>query len=28
LCIQVLTDKTGTLPMREWQELADATRGL
>lgn len=28
VCIQVLTDKTGTLPMREWQELADATRGL
>jgi probable F420-dependent oxidoreductase len=28
VCIQVLTDKAGTLPMREWQELADATRGL
>jgi probable F420-dependent oxidoreductase len=28
VCIQVLTDKPGTLPMREWQELADATRGL
>ena len=28
VCIQVLTDKTGSLPMREWQELADATRGL
>jgi probable F420-dependent oxidoreductase len=28
VCIQVLTDKTGTLPMREWQELADATRSL
>lgn len=28
VCIQVLTDKLGTLPMREWQELADATRGL
>jgi probable F420-dependent oxidoreductase len=28
VCIQVLTDKTGILPMREWQELADATRGL
>ena len=28
VCIQVLTDKPGTLPMREWQELADATRSL
>ena len=28
VCIQVLTDKPGTLPMREWQELADATLGL
>lgn len=28
VCIQVLTDKPGTLPMKEWQELADATRGL
>lgn len=28
VCIQVLTDKPGTLPMREWQEIADATRGL
>lgn len=28
VCIQVLTDATGTLPMREWRELADATRGL
>lgn len=28
VCIQVLTDKTGTLPMREWQDLADATRNL
>jgi probable F420-dependent oxidoreductase len=28
VCIQVLTDKPGTLPMPEWQELADATRGL
>jgi probable F420-dependent oxidoreductase len=28
VCIQVLTEKTGTLPMREWQELADATRSL
>ena len=28
VCIQVLTDKPGALPMREWQELADATRSL
>ena len=28
VCIQVLTDKPRTLPMREWQELADATRSL
>lgn len=28
VCIQVLTDKPGTMPMREWQELADATRSL
>jgi probable F420-dependent oxidoreductase len=28
VCIQVLTDSTGVLPMREWQELADATKGL
>ena len=28
VCIQVLTDKPGTLPMREWQELSDATRSL
>ena len=28
VCIQVLTDKPGTLPMREWQELADSTRSL
>lgn len=28
VCIQVLTDKPGTLPMREWQELADATRSF
>ncbi len=28
VCIQVLTDKPGSLPMREWQELADATRSL
>lgn len=28
VCMQVLTDAQGTLPMRQWQELADATRGL
>ena len=28
VCIQVLTSTTGVLPMREWQELADATKGL
>lgn len=28
VCIQVLTDATGTLPMRQWRELAEATRGL
>jgi len=28
VCIQVLTDATGTLPMRKWRELAEATRGL
>jgi probable F420-dependent oxidoreductase len=28
VCIQVLTDATGTLPMRQWRELAQATRGL
>lgn len=28
VCMQVLTDATGVLPMRQWQELADATRGL
>lgn len=28
VCIQVLTDKPGALPMREWQEMADATRNL
>lgn len=28
VCVQVLTDATGTLPMRQWRELADATRGL
>ena len=28
VCLQVLTDKPGSLPMREWQELADATRSL
>jgi probable F420-dependent oxidoreductase len=28
VCIQVLTDTVGALPMRQWRELADATRGL
>ena len=28
VCVQVLTDATGTLPMRQWRKLADATRGL
>ena len=28
VCVQVLTDAIGTLPMRQWRELADATRGL
>jgi len=28
VCIQVLTDATGTLPMRQWRELAQATRDL
>ena len=28
VCIQVLTGKPGALPMREWQELADATRNF
>ena len=28
VCIQVLTDATGTLPMRQWRELAEATRDL
>ncbi len=28
VCMQVLTETTGVLPMRQWQELADATRGL
>ncbi len=28
VCVQVLTANTGTLPMKEWQELADATRSL
>jgi probable F420-dependent oxidoreductase len=28
VCIQVLTDATGTLPMRQWRELAEATQGL
>lgn len=28
VCVQVLTDSPGTLPMRQWQELADATRSI
>lgn len=28
VCVQVLTGTPGTLPMREWEELADAVRGL
>ena len=28
VCIQVLTDATGTLPMRQWRELAEATQNL
>jgi probable F420-dependent oxidoreductase len=28
VCIQVLTGKPGALPIREWQELADATRNF
>ena len=28
VCVQVLGETPGVLPMREWQELADATRGL
>jgi 2-methylisocitrate lyase-like PEP mutase family enzyme len=28
VCVQVLTDATGTLPMKQWQELADATRSI
>lgn len=28
VCVQVLTDSVGTLPMKQWQELADATRSL
>jgi hypothetical protein len=28
VCVQVLTANTGTLPMKEWQELADVTRSL
>lgn len=28
VCIQVLTDATGTLPMAQWRELAGATKGL
>ncbi len=28
VCVQVLTDARGTLPMEQWQELADATRAI
>lgn len=28
VCVQVLTDSTGTLPMRQWRELAEASKGL
>ena len=28
VCVQVLTGTPGVLPMREWEELADAVRGL
>lgn len=28
VCVQVLTDSTGVLPMQQWRELAQATRGL
>jgi probable F420-dependent oxidoreductase len=28
VCVQVLTDTPGTLPMKQWQELADATRSI
>lgn len=28
VCVQVLTDSIGTLPMKQWQELADATKSL
>jgi probable F420-dependent oxidoreductase len=28
VCVQVLTDAPGTLPMKQWQELADATRSM
>lgn len=28
VCVQVLTGTPGVLPMKQWQELADATRGL
>lgn len=28
VCVQVLTDSMGTLPMKQWQELADATAAL
>jgi len=28
VCVQVFTDAPGTLPMKQWQELADATRSI
>lgn len=28
VCVQVLTDTPGVLPMAQWKELADATKGL
>lgn len=28
VCVQVLTGKPGVLPMKQWQELADAVKGL
>jgi probable F420-dependent oxidoreductase len=28
VCVQVLTDAPGALPMKQWQELADATRSI
>jgi hypothetical protein len=28
VCVQVLTATPGVLPMKQWQELADAVKGL